>query len=223
MISLNRPLRSNQHWEFSFCNIWICIPFQKQNQSFADGKPKMLHSEARAEEEAEHSSDEREVGQFPEPGEPLGWEAGAAGTSTVWVCTCAVIQREKRFLLMGHAPLLLSAVGGMETCLASQQTCRSFPVGASQLTLSQYFSICFIQVKMTVLTRSLSPVLPQCHILLGGYTFDNKFLLKCNMLLSGTIFFSWQRVKYVFCPTAVLEPCYLTLLTYFWTLFFQPT
>lgn len=41
------------------------------------------------------------------------------------------------------------------------------------------FSICYIQVKMMVSNEiSLSPVLPQCHILLGGSFFDNKFLLK---------------------------------------------
>lgn len=43
----------------------------------------MLHPEARAEEEDEHSSGGRKGEQFPEPGEPLGWEAGAAVTSTV--------------------------------------------------------------------------------------------------------------------------------------------
>lgn len=83
MISLNRPLRSNQDSKSSFLNTWICTPFPKCSQSFADGKTKMFHPEARAEEGAEHSSGGRKGGQFPEPEEHLGREAGAAVTSIV--------------------------------------------------------------------------------------------------------------------------------------------
>lgn len=62
--------------------------------------------------------------------------------------------------------------------------------------------------------RCLSPVFPQCHVLLRGHSFDNKFLLKCNMLLSGSTLFQLAT-----CEIDVLPNCcigtVLTLLAHF--------
>lgn len=126
----------------------------------------MLHPEVRAEKGAEpvspalpSSGCRREEGHAcAELEEHLCWRAGAASTSTVQTGTCAVTQREKHIISTGYTSLLLLPVEGIEVCLVSPQMHRrSFSVDTSQLTLSQYFSICFIQVEMMVCNKISIP------------------------------------------------------------------